>query len=235
MLREALEWISEHSKPKLEEIGGLTYSSKNLNLITKPMASPLKVSTLSGFVDYICNDPDTEVEPPTQPFVLIEPARVSLVRPLMCDTRQREKLLVAEPHPIGRWIEDQYLPAEDFNIMLQSCCLDTKHRDQLLSVCGHLAEQSEVSTADDGVSQKTTVKTGIQRMDNKDVPNPVTLQPFCTFNEVQQPERPFVVRMRSDRGIQIMLTPCDGGAWKNKAIENIHTYLKERIDLQIIS
>jgi len=239
MIKEALEWISEHSQPKLEKIGKLTYSSKNLHLITEPMASPLKVSTLSGFVDYICNDPDTMIDDDEiNPFVLVEPARVSLVCPLTVDTRQREVLLVAEPHSIGKWTEEKYIQTEDFNIMVQSCCLPTEGRDALLSLTTNLAHRSEVVQSDDGFTQHVNVKNGIKLEGWGKMPNPLPLQPFSTFPEVEQPERLFVVRVQKAAGgdeVQLMVSPCDGGAWRLKAIESIHAYLKERIDLRIIS
>lgn len=88
---------------------------------------------------------------------------------------------------------------------------------------GSLAEYG-----DDGVSQKATVKTGIASKGEALVPNPVTLMPYRTFVEVDQPISNFIFRMKEDKyskGIQCALYEADGGAWKIEAMENIKIYL----------
>ena len=42
---------------------------------------------------------------------------------------------------------------------------------------------------DDGVSQKATITKGIAGKEDVIVPNPVTLRPYRTFLEVEQPEK----------------------------------------------
>ncbi len=84
---------------------------------------------------------------------------------------------------------------------------------------------------DDGVTQKATVSKGIASKEQCIVPNPVHLQPFRTFVEVDQPESAFVFRMRDDGrdGVQCAIFEADGGAWKNEAMENIRAYLQDEL------
>ena len=65
---------------------------------------------------------------------------------------------------------------------------------------------------DDGVSQKTTIKTGIANKTDVIVPNPVKLRPYRTFAEIEQPESSYVFRiMDTDRGPAFKLVEADGG------------------------
>ena len=84
---------------------------------------------------------------------------------------------------------------------------------------------------DDGVSQKATVKTGLASKSDAIIPSPVTLKPYRTFTEVEQPESQFVFRMKEDKydGVQCALFEADGGAWKLHAMESIQEYLEEQL------
>lgn len=61
------------------------------------------------------------------------------------------------------------------------------------------------------------------------VPNPVTLIPYRTFLEVQQPASDFIFRMKSSCGVQCAIFEADGGTWKNEAMNNIKEYLKNEL------
>lgn len=76
-------------------------------------------------------------------------------------------------------------------------------------------------------SQKVTVKTGVASVSDAVVPNPVTLAPYRTFPEVEQPESKFIFRMKE--GPTAALFEADGGAWRNTAILGIKEYLKEAL------
>lgn len=62
------------------------------------------------------------------------------------------------------------------------------------------------------------------------VPNPVTLRPYRTFLEAEQPSSAFVFRI-SDRNGEpsFKLIEAEGGLWKNVAMQNIKKYLEQRL------
>lgn len=79
---------------------------------------------------------------------------------------------------------------------------------------------------DDGVSQKTTIKSGIANKTDVIVPNPVKLRPYRTFAEIEQPQSSYVFRIQdSDRGPSFKLVEADGGLWKNATMKKIKDYL----------
>lgn len=79
---------------------------------------------------------------------------------------------------------------------------------------------------DDGVSQKTTIKSGIANKTDVIVPNPVKLRPYRTFAEIEQPQSSYVFRIQDgDHGPSFKLVEADGGLWKNATMKKIKDYL----------
>ena len=96
----------------------------------------------------------------------------------------------------------------------------------LLKTCKIRTRHSEKS----GKSQ-ATIKRGLANVEDIIVPNPVKLQPFRTFHEVEQPEIEFVFRMKNgSSGVSCALFEADGGAWKFNAVHSIAEYLKKELE-----
>lgn len=68
------------------------------------------------------------------------------------------------------------------------------------------------------------------------VPNPVTLRPYRTFLEVEQPESKFIFRIRegSDGQPMFKLVEADGGLWKYEAVDAIKKYLTENLPKELL-
>ncbi|HUW08460.1 MAG TPA: hypothetical protein VM537_01965, partial [Anaerolineae bacterium] len=79
------------------------------------------------------------------------------------------------------------------------------------------------------VSQTVSVRRGMSQTTQVVVPNPVTLKPYRTFREIDQPESPFLLRARNpknEEGVpEFALFEADGGAWRLTAVERIKDYL----------
>lgn len=224
--REALEYLvnlGEKKEPIIELDQG-TFSRVSLSRVTEPVASKLTVSTLTGLVDYIKTNVDK-----LEGKLLIQvksPEEVTLYSPLNAD-REREKYVSAEAILPNNVVYDRFLDTERFNIMLQSAFVDDEDKSKLLKYTALITDDTVKNFGDDGISQKVTVKTGVVSVSDAVVPNPVTLAPFRTFPEVEQPESKFIFRMKE--GPSAALFEADGGAWRNKAILSIKQYLQEEL------
>ena len=87
---------------------------------------------------------------------------------------------------------------------------------------------------DDGVSQKTTIKSGIAMRQDVIVPNPVSLRPYRTFAEIEQPESNYVFRIKdTDNGPCFKLVEADGGLWKNAAMKRVKEYLEYELNEEL--
>ena len=225
--REALEYLvnlGEKKEPIIELDQG-TFSRVSLNRVTEPVASKLTVSTLTGLVDYIKTNVDH-----LEGKLLIQvksPEEVALYSPLNAD-REREKYVSAEAILPNNVVYDRFLDTERFNIMFQSAFVDDEDKSKLLKYTALITDDTVKNFGDDGISQKVTVKTGVASVSDAVVPNPVTLAPFRTFPEVEQPESKFIFRMKE--GPSAALFEADGGAWRNKAILNIKAYLEKELE-----
>ncbi len=224
--REALEYLvklGENKEPVVELEQG-TFSKISLTRITDPIAAKLIVSTLTGLVDFIKANID-ELEGK----LLIQvksPDEVALYSPLNID-RDREKYVSAEAILPNNVVYERFLDTERFNIMLQSAFVDAYDKKVLLKYTGLVQDDAVKSIGDNGISQAVTIKTGVASLGQAEVPNPVTLAPFRTFPEIEQPESKFIFRMKE--GPSAALFEADGGAWRNKAILSIKEYLKEAL------
>lgn len=223
MIKEAIEKILKlapvHAPIKTVEINGQTYTNNDLELIHQPTTPTLRVHNLSGVVEYLQNDFDDRY-----PVLIhvISPTEVRVVSRFNSDMKRNtlisaEALLPTIPF-------DRFLDLEHFNILLQSCFVDSVERAQALAVVGNVRDEKVMAFGDDGVSQQVTAKAGVATVEAVKVPNPVVLKPFRTFVEIEQPFSPFVLRLKD--GPTAALFEADGGAWKVAAIAEIKEYLR---------
>lgn len=228
-LKEALKYAVELDKPEVLEVNGRTFTSKQIHEVKKDIvATGMKCSTLDAICQYLkANIDDLKYNM----IIHVEsPASVKVYSQLNSD-RGRENIIGAEAilpeFPFGR-----FLDREDFNIQMQTKFV--QEGDDYVSVLSYVgtAEHGTIAQySDDGVSQKAVIKTGLTQKEECLVPNPVSLRPYRTFVEVEQPESLFVFRMADARadGIQAALFEADGKSWRNAAMKNVQKYLEEKL------
>lgn len=229
MIEKAMKYIASISAPNFKEIDGETYSDKPLNRISYvPRANSIEMGTLSSLVDYIKSGVDIFSE--KMIIHVLSPTHVSLYSAL--DAERKREYVVEVKANVPAFGFNQFIDHESFCIGVQSKFIDSiddfNDKALLLKFAGTVESGSLAEYGDDGVSQKATVKTGIASKGEALVPNPVTLMPYRTFVEVDQPISEFIFRMKEDKyskGIQCALYEADGGAWKIDAMENIKNYL----------
>lgn len=231
MIKGALEFITSLKeaamKPEVIEIDGKTYCTKNLTRYDiKPKAETIAAKTLTSLVDYI-----TEKSDELRESMILHVFRPDVVRLYsgLDEERERETLFVAEAEiPYLKF--DSWTDQERFIIDLQANFKENDDLRLLLKVAGSVEAKSVANYGDDGVSQKATISSGIASRTDVVAPNPVNLIPYRTFLEVEQPASNFVFRI-SDKGSgpAFKLIEAEGGLWKNEAMENIKSYLQERL------
>lgn len=189
---------------------------------------PIEISTLSGLVDYIKSNLDI-----SSPKILQISDEQKILLKGQLEVNGERELLAMAIAIIPRFNFNTPIDVEQFNIALQSKFVENSDRDILLKVIGNLTEDSIRTTGDDGVSQAVTIKQGIATAADVKVPNPVTLAPYRTFIEVEQPESKFIFRMSP--GPEAAIYEADGGAWRIKAIQNIKDYLQRKLQTEVDS
>lgn len=178
----------------------------------------LQVHTLTGLVDAI----KTGALEKTIASIHVYDADRVLVYGQLDEYGHRPVLLEASPFTETMRF-GQFYDQEDFQISLRSRFVENEHRQILIEFAGNLVEKNEQNYTDDGFSQQATVKSGVASVAKAIVPSPVTLQPYRTFIEVEQPASEFIFRVQ--KGPKMALFESDGNAWKNTAIKSVAAYL----------
>lgn len=196
-----------------------------------PQPIPMTVHSLSGLLGYVEANRDN-LSLASLALVVESPTRVSLVSQLYGDFLQRNTFVVATALPRMEATEfefGEYEGLEGFIIALQALFVDNPDRAKVLQLLGNVRDEAVRTAADDGTTQVVTARAGIALVQDARVPNPVTLQPYRTFSEVEQPASMFILRLRQGNGqIQAALFEADGGAWQLTATDAVATYLRDR-------
>ncbi len=117
-------------------------------------------------------------------------------------------------------------------ISLQALFVDEGDRARTLALLGSIRSDEVVTANDDGITQTVIAQAGVVLNRQVEVPNPVTLAPYRTFREVDQPTSPFVLRLATPHGQklpQAALFEADGGAWRLVAMERIGRLLRTTV------
>lgn len=220
----------ERTDIRIVEIDGHSYTPDRLNRIEKVYPNRpecFTAATLSGLVDFLTADVDGLVHKHDCYLVSVDsPTCVQVYSPIYGEDCKRDMVARCVIEPRGL-TADRYMDAEDFNIMLQSRAIQTTNRDLVLKFVGSMRDEQSNQTADDGFSQRVTVKTGVAQVGDVTVVNPVFLAPRRTFPEVAQPESPFILRLKE--GPQAALFQADDQSWRVEAIAGIGAWLRERL------
>ena len=232
MLKEAMKFLLDTSKPEIVDIDGRKYSNKKMEQIAEEKyPAPIKLTTLTGLMDYIAFENLQSERENELIMQVVSPTRVLLYSKL--DYEQNRKQYVEVNADLPEIQFDTYLDQENFSISLKTKFVQPKDPEDDLGLLVKFAGTAESSTlrayTDDGFSQSVTISDGVASKAQAVVPNPVKLRPYRTFLEVEQPESMFVFRMKDERGLRCALFEADGGAWKHQAVQNIKKYLSDFI------
>jgi len=224
MIKDALQYLIERCKPEVREVGGRTYvisGERGALEIMPPAPSVVELETLQGICDLIEFDNLEEAA-----VHVVSPVEVRVVGVLGETWNERWTFARASPCvsvvPSAGW---RCLSQEEFINVMLSCFVPTERVSEVVRLAGSIKDARVTTLEDDGVTQQVTASAGIARVAPVSVPNPVSLQPYRTFPEIEQPESSFVLRMSSgakDGALpSISLLPVADSMWRSVAISRI--------------
>ena len=229
-----IEKILDLAPANLHEIGNRHFTDSEIRPVTEPEVSPITCHTLTGLVDFYdalpINDQNRCM------FHVEDFNKVSIVSEIFGSERQRETFITANAYK-QQELFGNYIGHEDFMISILSRFVQDETTAKLLRIVGNLKSEAGATYSDDGLTQTVTAKTGITKVENIDLPNPITLRPYRTFTDIEQPESSFILRLKQqDCGVKAALFEADGAAWKNTAIASIKSYFEGRkIGVKVIA
>ena len=228
MDRSAVEKIVELGAPNIHIEGGYVYSDKELKVIQEPKVRTLPFHTLSGLVYALLAEHENFVAPLL--VSVTDEDTVTVHSAISSIDRMREV-----PYTVNAELIDipfnRQLDYEAMMITLKSKFVETPELLELVKLLGTITEENSAQLSDDGFTQTVVVRKGIALKDNKAVNPIVKLKPYRTFNEVEQPESQFLLRL--SEGGNVALYEADGGAWKLQARRNVADYLKSALAVLI--
>lgn len=236
LTKDAIDKIESMSKEAMGlsvNIDGRNYTAQDLKpVIFEPRPAALKVSTLSGFADYIKANRDG-IALDKAVVIIKSHDEVVLASELWGDKKERSYYIGAKiddglkVYPFERFME-----VESFIIALRSMFEPGSDLEKVITYVSKVRGGKAFNLEDDGVSQTATVQTTAAGALTKKETAPaiVKLRPYRTFRDIEQIESEFLFRMKlvdTENGVVgCALFEADGGRWRNEAVNAIRDHLK---------
>ena len=234
MLKDAINRLLELANIETFTFDDRRYASKSLTPVKPPTIAAFTAHTLTGIKDFLVGNADGL----TLKDIIVQikdHTHVEVFSPLVKPWQDRHQHLSVSIKP-KEFPFGQFMSTEELIIALQTYFKQTETTAQLMKIVGNISDDTNIKVLDDGISQEVTAKMGIARLADVQLPNPIALQPYRTFLEVEQPESLFVFRLRKGREGQTpggALFEADGGNWQLEAIKRVRDWLRANLPQEV--
>jgi len=234
MIKEAIEKIEAMVKPTTGEVNGHWYtilSNGSYKEIIPDHELPKTIELNS--LDAVITMVKTEAIKQLTPVLISVPTatRVKVFSPTD-DGPLNERITFYEANAtdIPGWEPSTKLAFEQAAVALQTRFQDGGDREYCLQLLSNITTGAKVTYNDTGVATTVVTQKGVALQENQKIRPLVKLRPYRTFQEVEQPEGLFLIRI-DERGITF--TEADGGMWKLTARKTVADYLKDALAAEI--
>ena len=236
MIKEAIEKIQEMSRSTVLTIEGHNYlfSGDSYSEVKPDIEYPDSVilTSLDAVVQMIKTELTRDRAFPAPLFVQVPTHERIEVFTEPSDKLRYERVTayVAKATDIPGWEAEKSMTFDTAMIALRTRFQHTVDVDYALALLNDLTTGSKVTYNDNGVATSVVTKTGVALQSNQPIRPIIKLKPYRTFQEVDQPESEFLIRI-NERGITFV--EADGGMWKLAARNNIKAWLAEKLAEEI--
>jgi len=239
MIKEAIDRILELKRPETIEIecddGELrTWKIDGYHAVMVPRCVPLEIHELAGIAR--CSK-GVFVHDNGLIIHIEDYSKVSLISSHIDRWGRREKFAECNMFKRDEFRFGYTFDIEALIINLRSKFVFDDELEKVLIFVSSITQSNSTQASDDGVSQTVVTKNSIGRGEKSEFDGRCKLRPYRTFSEVEQPQIECYLRLTQvkDSLPNVTIYEADGGGWRNKAIENIKTWLSERVkDVDII-
>lgn len=236
MLKEAIEKIEAMTaKPEVKVIDGHNYIIDKDGAYTEILPDPIepdchKLFSLNSVVQMVRREA-LPVYAGTLFVTVPRHNEVMVVGTVDVEQRyNRPFIYSATATDIPGWEDQVKLPFDQAAVALQTRFQDGGDRDYALQLLSQITTGAKVTYNDTGVATTIVTQKGVALQQNQTIRPIVKLQPYRTFQEVEQPEGLFLIRI-DERGITF--TEADGGMWKLTARQTVANFLSEALSAEI--
>lgn len=240
MLAKAIEKIQELANEKercqVEEKvlfeQGYIHQGDRLTRYTTPEVATVEVRSLTALTQMIRSFLENDGMTIQCHLPLIVTAVGNNIKVLSSIDHTYERQLIFTARPIvPDVILDRFIPAEQMIINVNTCFEQNENAEAFIKSISKLYKVSTVESVDNGIGATLKVTEGINT-DETVVINPiVALKPIATYDEVNQIERKFNLRVNHEGKVALMV--CDKGAFERKVQNQIKSFLNVALDKEV--
>lgn len=227
MLKEAIEKIETMAQPQvftrdnkhyvIDKDGGYTEILPDI-----PMVDEIVLTSLDALVKMI----RTEALKFQQPLYVTIPShmRVQCFSSPEAGFRYcRTMYYRVSATDVPGWESSVQMGFEEAIIAMRTRFQPSTDSEYVLQLLNNISTGSKVTFNDNGVATTVVTSQGVSLATSTNIRPIVNLRPYRTFQEVDQPESPFLIRV-SERAIRFI--EADGGMWKLKARQTVKEFLE---------
>lgn len=236
MLKEFIQHIQETTRPQIYEKEGVSFvvtADGEVSEIRETLDIPetIFLTSLDAMVQMVKTE--AIAREGGSPLYITIPTHKEVrcfaqVNPKQRETRQI--YYVAKATDVPGWDDSVKLGFEEAQIALRTRFQHTADADYALKLLSDISTGAKVVYNDNGIATTVTTQKGVALQTNTQIKPLLSLRPYRTFQEVEQPESIFLLRV-NERGISF--TEADGGMWKLKARETVKNYFCENLEKEI--
>ena len=227
MLKEAIEKIEEMSSPLVYTEGDHSYVlyADHTEELRPAIDSPetVRLNSLDALVQLVKKEQQSR-----QIFVSVTGHdEVDVYDSPSEDCRWKRNVLYnARAIDIPGWEPEVQMGFDQAAVALMTRFQDGGDREYTLQLLSQITTGAKVTYTDNGVASTIVTQKGAALAQNTTIKPLVKLRPYRTFQEIEQPEGIFLIRI-SERGITFR--EADGGMWKLTARNTAKAWLQEQL------
>ena len=242
MIKEAIEKIADLANPIVCRIGELDYiinKGGGYEQI-KPELNCVEIihlHSLSGLVSVIRNEIVEYADDSTIYLGAQSPLPIYLeaygFNEVKCFTApvpalgfERITLYHVKATDVDEWKADTTMTYEEALIAVRTRFQHTPDSEYLLRLLSNISNGAKITCNDNGVASTILMQKGVALQEGELIRPIVKLRPYRTFQELEQPESEFHIRV-SERGIRFV--EADGSMWKLAARKSIAAFMSEEL------
>lgn len=236
MLKEFIEHIQKTTQPLVREVGNsafcITAAGDVIEILPEiPNPDTLTLNSLDSLVKMVLSEACKR----EKPLYITIPDHMTVRcfgQPQNEARYFRQVYYTANATDVPGWESKQELGFEEAQIAMRTRFQETVDIAYLQKLLSEISTGAKVTLNDNGIATSVVTQKGVALQSNESIRPIVSLRPYRTFQEVAQPESPFLIRVNERR---IAFIEADGGMWKLKARETVKAFLEEKLSSEVES
>ena len=236
MLKAAIEKIQELSRVQVLRVDNATYvvDGDGDYRQVRPELDEVELVTLHSLEALVTLVQTEGIKFVTDgPLYITVPSHTTVrcfTHPVPENRMRRDGLYRVEATDVPGWNEKVDMRFDEAMIALRTRFQATPDAEYALKLLSDITTGSKITLNDNGIATSVVSRTGVSLQANTPIRPIISLRPYRTFQEVEQPVSQFLIRV-SERGITF--AEADGGMWKLAARKTVRDYLAEKLSAEI--